>query len=245
MLSSLTSRKAAGGERRDPQRTRERLLQAAFQEIHRSGYRGTDLDTILRTAGITKGAMYHHFENKEALGYAVVDEIIAGLGQEKWWSPLKNAVNPIDALIGIIRSVSLKRSDVRCGCALNNLSQEMSPLDEGFRKRTAKLFWKWQSAIAECPAKWQKTRNGAQRYKSRRDGLFLDRYLRRLHLFGKESSKRHCSAGWPTNDDQLPRITSGAAWPNEIRTCSVSVISLTLFIYRLVGMSMTVTREEN
>jgi len=163
MLNSLTSRKAAGGERRDPQRTRERLLQAAFHEIHRSGYRGTDLDTILRTAGITKGAMYHHFENKEALGYAVVDEIIAGLGQEKWWSPLKNAVNPIDALIGIIRSVSLKRSDVRCGCALNNLSQEMSPIDEGFRKRTAKLFWKWQSAIESA------LRNGKKRGMVRSD----------------------------------------------------------------------------
>jgi AcrR family transcriptional regulator len=107
--------------------------------------------------------MYHHFENKEALGYAVVDEIIAGLGQEKWWSPLKNAVNPIDALIGIIRSVSLKRSDVRCGCALNNLSQEMSPLDEGFRKRTAKLFWKWQSAIQSA------LRNGKKRGMVRSD----------------------------------------------------------------------------
>jgi TetR/AcrR family transcriptional repressor of nem operon len=157
MLNSVASRKVANGERRGPQRTRERLLQAAFREIHKTGFRGTDLDTILRTAGVTKGAMYHHFENKEALGYAVVDEIIAGLGQEKWWMPLENAVNPIDTLIGIIRSTSLKPSDVRCGCALNNLSQEMSPLDEGFRKRTAKLFGKWQGAIAGA------LRNGKKR----------------------------------------------------------------------------------
>jgi TetR/AcrR family transcriptional repressor of nem operon len=72
-------------------------------------------------------------------------------------------VNPIDALIGIIRSVSLKRSDVRCGCALNNLSQEMSPIDEGFRKRTAKLFWKWQSAIESA------LRNGKKRGMVRSD----------------------------------------------------------------------------
>src|SRR3984885_9315251 len=150
MLDSLTSRKAAGGERRDPQRTRERLLQAAFHEIHRAGYRGTDLDTILRTAGATKGAMYHHFENKEALGYAVLDEIIANMGQEKWGWPLKNAVNPMDPLIAIIPSPSLKPSDVRFGCALNNLSQEMAPLDEGFRKRTAKMFRGWQISIANA-----------------------------------------------------------------------------------------------
>jgi TetR/AcrR family transcriptional regulator, transcriptional repressor for nem operon len=148
MFKSETNRKVAGGERRNPQRTRERLLQAAFREIYKSGFRGTDLDTILRTAGVTKGAMYHHFENKEALGYAVVEEIIASITREKWLWPLKNASNPIDTLIGIIRSTSLRPSDLRCGCPLNNLSQEMAPLDQGFRRRTAKVFRDWQSAIA-------------------------------------------------------------------------------------------------
>jgi TetR/AcrR family transcriptional repressor of nem operon len=156
MFDSVAIRKLAG-QRRNPERTRERLLQAAFREFHKSGFRGTDLDTVLRAAGVTKGAMYHHFENKEALGYAVVDEVIAGIGLEKWSWPLKNAVNPIDTLIAIIRSTSLKPSDVRCGCALNNLAQEMSSLDEGFRKRTAKLFGVWQVAIARA------LRNGKKR----------------------------------------------------------------------------------
>lgn len=146
----LIAPRNADSDRRNPERTRERLLQAAFNEIYKSGFRGTDLETILRTAGVTKGAMYHHFRNKEALGYAVVDEIIANIGREKWSWPLKNAVNPIDTLIAIIRSTSLKPAHVRCGCALNNLSQEMAPLDEGFRRRTAKLFGDWQSAIASA-----------------------------------------------------------------------------------------------
>jgi TetR/AcrR family transcriptional regulator, transcriptional repressor for nem operon len=157
MLDPRTSRKVAGGERRNPQRTRERLLQAAFREIYRSGFRGTDLDTILCAAGVTKGAMYHHFENKEALGYAVVEEIIANLTREKWLQPLENSSNPVDTLIAVIRSTSLRPSDVRCGCPLNNLAQEMSPLDEGFRKRTAKVFGDWQSAIATA------LRNGKKR----------------------------------------------------------------------------------
>jgi TetR/AcrR family transcriptional regulator, transcriptional repressor for nem operon len=149
--------------RRNPQRTRERLLQAAFQEIYKSGFRGTDLETILRAAGVTKGAMYHHFASKEALGYAVVDEIIASMTREKWLWPLQNAKNPIDALIGIIQSTSLRPVDLRCGCPLNNLSQEMSPLDEGFRRRTATLFGDWQSAIATA------LRNGRQRKMVRSD----------------------------------------------------------------------------
>lgn len=132
-------------------------MQAAFHAIHESGFRGTDLETILRAAGVTKGAMYYHFENKEALGYAVVDEIIASITREKWLWPLQNAKNPIDTLIGIVQSTSLRPADLRCGCPLNNLSQEMSPLDEGFRKRTAKVFGDWQNAIATA------LRDGRQR----------------------------------------------------------------------------------
>ncbi len=141
---------------RNPQRTRERLLQAAFQEIYRSGFRGTDLETILDTAGVTKGALYHHFDSKEALGYALVDEVILGLIRDKWFRPLQNSENPIDALVSVVRSTSLKPEHVRCGCPLNNLAQEMSPLDEGFRKRLAKIFSEWHDGIAAALREGQK-----------------------------------------------------------------------------------------
>jgi TetR/AcrR family transcriptional repressor of nem operon len=141
---------------RDPQRTRELLLQAAFQEIYRSGYRSADLDAILAAAGVTKGALYYHFDNKEALGYAVVDEIIASNLHQKWVQPLRNAKNPIDVLVRIVRSESLKRADVERGCPLLNLSQEMSGLDEGFRRRTAKVYKHWHDAMAEALREGQK-----------------------------------------------------------------------------------------
>jgi TetR/AcrR family transcriptional regulator, transcriptional repressor for nem operon len=86
------------------------MLQAAFQEMYRSGFRSADLDAILAAAGVTKGALYYHFDNKEALGYAVVDEVIAkSYLHQKWVQPLRNAKNPIDALVRIIQSESLKR----------------------------------------------------------------------------------------------------------------------------------------
>jgi TetR/AcrR family transcriptional regulator, transcriptional repressor for nem operon len=141
---------------RNPERTRARLLQAAFEEMHRSGFRNADLDAILAKAGVTKGALYYHFHNKEALGYAVVDEVIASLTCEKWLRPLQNTKNPIDTLIGIIQSTSLKPEHLQRGCPLNNLSQEMSPLDEGFRKRAAKVFGDWHDAIAVALREGQK-----------------------------------------------------------------------------------------
>src|SRR5580693_9614992 len=143
---------------RDPERTRVSLLQAAFQEIHHSGFRSADLDAILAKAGVTKGALYYHFDNKEALGYAVADEIIASRVHRKWVQPLQNVENPIDVLIGIFQSESDKREDVQRGCELLNLSQEMSGLDEGFRRRTARIYKDWHDAMAEALREGQKRR---------------------------------------------------------------------------------------
>jgi TetR/AcrR family transcriptional repressor of nem operon len=143
---------------RDPKRTRVRLLQAAFQEMHRSGFRSTDLDAILAKAGVTKGALYYHFDNKEALGYAVVDEVIATKVHQKWVQPLRSAKNPIDILIRIFKSESLKKEDVQRGCYLLNLSQEMSGLDEGFRRRTARVYQDWHDGMAEALREGQKRR---------------------------------------------------------------------------------------
>ena len=133
-------------------------MQAAFQEIYRSGYRSADLDAILAAAGVTKGALYYHFDDKEALGYAVLDEVMASDLHQKWVQPLRNARDPIDALVRIVQSESVKRKDVRRGCPLLNLSQEMSGLDEGFRRRTARVYKEWHDAMAEALREGQKRR---------------------------------------------------------------------------------------
>ncbi len=133
---------------RDPERTRERLLQAAFREIYRSGFQSASLDAILASAGVTKGALYHYFKSKQALGYAVVEEVIAPDNYRQWVRPLQNGKDPIDALIGAVQAIPVRPAIVRGGCQLINLAQEMSPLDAGFRKRLARIFDAWREATA-------------------------------------------------------------------------------------------------
>jgi len=133
---------------RDSERTRERLLQAASREIYRSGFQSASLDTILAIAGVTKGALYYHFKSKEELGYTVVEEVIASNVRSTWVRPLQSGKDPIDALIGAVQRIPVRPVDVRGGCQLNNLAQEMSPLDAGFRKRLAIIFDAWREAVA-------------------------------------------------------------------------------------------------
>lgn len=140
---------------RDPQRTRERLLQAAFREVHRTGFQSAGIDTILAATNVTKGALYHHFESKEALGYAIVEEVIAKLVHDRWLRPMLSNGQPIDILIGIVRQLPVRPQDIRDSCPLLNLAQEMSPLDEQFRKRLERLFLAWQEGIATLLRKGQ------------------------------------------------------------------------------------------
>jgi len=140
---------------RDPDRTRERLLQAAFHEVHRSSFQSVGINRILAATNVTKGALYHHFDSKEALGYAVVDEIIAKLVRDTWLHPLLGDGHPIDILIGVVQGLPSRPADVRQSCPLLNLAQEMSSLDEQFRKRLEKVFLAWQQGIAALLRKGQ------------------------------------------------------------------------------------------
>ena len=149
MLARRPSKKATG-RLRDPERTRGLLLRAAFQEVYRSGFKNSDLDRIPAATGVTKGALYYHFESKAALGYAIVDEIIAELTRDRWSRPLRGSADPIETLISIVQGTSVRSEDVRYGCPLNNLAQEMSPVDERFRKRLAKVFHEWRTGIASA-----------------------------------------------------------------------------------------------
>jgi TetR/AcrR family transcriptional regulator, transcriptional repressor for nem operon len=133
---------------RDPGRTREGLIQAGFREVYRMGFQSASIDAILAATNVTKGALYYHFESKESLGYSIVDEVVAGLTRNKWLLPLQKANNPIDTLISIVEATSVRPEDVRGGCPLVNLAQEMSPLDEKFRRRLESVFRNWQEGIA-------------------------------------------------------------------------------------------------
>lgn len=58
---------------RDPERTRERILDAAQDLILDHGFGATTVDAVTGKAGITKGAFFHHFRSKVDLGRALAD----------------------------------------------------------------------------------------------------------------------------------------------------------------------------
>lgn len=138
---------------RNPDQTRTRILEAAFIEMYRNGFQGMRLDEVTAASDLTKGALYHHFPNKQALGYAVVEEVIGPMLESIWVPLLDQASDPLQGLLDIIEHMpAAKPSEmmIQYGCPLNNLAQEMSPLDEGFRQRLDRLFNTWHQVISDA-----------------------------------------------------------------------------------------------
>ncbi len=132
--------------------TRRKILESAFHEIHRNGFQAASLNPILERTGVTKGALYHHFPNKQSLGYAVLDELIKDAFLQFWLRPLEDSTDPIEGLKRLISEAgkSFSAEDILLGCPLNNLCIEMSPIDEGFRHRVNQIYELWQESFARA-----------------------------------------------------------------------------------------------
>ena len=137
--------------------TRQVILEAAYEEIHARGFQGASLSKILSSTSVTKGALYHYFPTKLALGYAVVDEILADHIQQQWVLPLLGSDDPIACFKNIIMESGreITEEDIQSGCPLNNLAQEMAPIDEGFRFRVEGVYRSWRKGIESALLKGQ------------------------------------------------------------------------------------------
>jgi AcrR family transcriptional regulator len=107
---------------------------------------------------VTKGALYHHFENKTALGHAVLDEVILPEAAQ-WAARFEDPA--VDVLAEMRRFIEEETAHVlerglMNGCPINNLVQEMSPVDEGFRTRLVKLQDEWRGALERALRRAQK-----------------------------------------------------------------------------------------
>jgi TetR/AcrR family transcriptional repressor of nem operon len=132
--------------------TRQTLLEAAFAEIHRNGFQAASLTQILADTGLTKGALYHHFPDKKALGLAVIEDVIRPQLAAMMFAPLADTRQPLAAIQALLKTKAAEPDPwvVTLGCPLNNLMQEMSPVDESFRLQLNNLFQDWVAVVTEA-----------------------------------------------------------------------------------------------
>jgi TetR/AcrR family transcriptional repressor of nem operon len=118
---------------------RTRLLEAARDVIRAKGFAATSVDDLCKVAGVTKGAFFHHFENKEALAVAA-----AAYWAETTSEFFKNASyhdhdDPLDRLLGYVefRKSIIEGELAAFTCLVGTMAQEVYGSHPAIRKACA------------------------------------------------------------------------------------------------------------
>jgi AcrR family transcriptional regulator len=97
-MNPMTEQQAASGKRAAQGRaTRGQLIEVATRLFAEHGYEGTSIEAVLSAAGVSRGALYHHFAGKEALFEAVVSAVSEQVTVELT-ETVQGCVDPLDAM---------------------------------------------------------------------------------------------------------------------------------------------------
>ena len=116
-----------------------RLLEAARDVIRRQGFAGTTVDDLCRTAEVTKGAFFHHFATKEALGIAAAEFWADTTGTLFEGAPYHAHDDPLDRVLAYIEfRRSLIGGDVfEWTCLVGTMAQEVYEASPAIRDACA------------------------------------------------------------------------------------------------------------
>ncbi|MBP2217020.1 TetR/AcrR family transcriptional regulator [Arthrobacter sp. CAN_C5] len=124
---------------------RERLLAAASALLSQRSFSSIGIAEICATADVQKGSFYYHFQSKQALALAVIEEHWVWQGTE--WAkifdakaPLLERLRDLFGLTADIQVASLAGAGSVMGCLFGNLALEMSRQDDPIRERLQGIF---------------------------------------------------------------------------------------------------------
>jgi len=81
---------------------RARLIEAARRLVRHKGFAATSVDDLCAAAGVTKGAFFHHFPSKDALGVALIDDWTETTGAMFAAHPYNSLPDPLDRVFAYL-----------------------------------------------------------------------------------------------------------------------------------------------
>ena len=97
-MSPMSEEQGVSGKRAAQGRaTRGQLIEVATGLFAGHGYEGTSIEAVLTAAGVSRGALYHHFAGKEALFTAVLEAVSERVAAQVT-EVISGCTDPVDAL---------------------------------------------------------------------------------------------------------------------------------------------------
>lgn len=128
------------------------ILRAVHELVPVLGYSGTGIAEVVRIAGLTKGALFHHFPDKRSLIAAWMQQILLPEIREIWLNPLPG-VQSVDDLKRVLAGNIDGLSGKDAFSCLVTLSAEISAADEALRVRCEEIFQEWRNGFSELFAR--------------------------------------------------------------------------------------------
>jgi TetR/AcrR family transcriptional repressor of nem operon len=137
--------------------TRMMILQKSFELIYRKGYQATSIDEIVATTQVTKGAFFYHFKTKDEMGLSLINEFLYAGMYDAMIKPLEEGKDAANDIYMMMENLLIRNPffNVDYGCPAINLIEEMSPINQTFKKALSKFVLQWQKAIVASLAKGQ------------------------------------------------------------------------------------------
>ncbi|HEX6306987.1 MAG TPA: TetR family transcriptional regulator C-terminal domain-containing protein [Longimicrobiales bacterium] len=131
--------------------TKRRLVEAGLPMLLERGYNDLGIQDLLESTGTPRGSFYHHFRDKEDFALCVIahymEDVHAGLD-----ACLKDSSTPpLDRCRRFFESTREKyRDEGYLGCLLGGLGQELSGVNETFRRTIEQCFDAIAARLAGC-----------------------------------------------------------------------------------------------
>jgi TetR/AcrR family transcriptional repressor of nem operon len=136
---------------------REKLLDAGFHLMWKTGYAATGVRDIVAEAGSPQGSFTNHFRSKEDFACEVLDRYFAYLSGVVADALGDATLRPIDRLRRYLDVITQKLDDADWsrGCMIGNFSLETSAQNERLRTKLSEIFAQWRAPFAACIAEGQ------------------------------------------------------------------------------------------
>lgn len=114
------------------EQTQQKITKEATQLFVRKGFYGTSISDLAQATGLTKGAIYHHFENKDAIFFAVIDDVRQIWNNEVAREVMQAKDAPTRLTILLDKHAQLLKKNETICLVLNGLLMEMEGINPDF-----------------------------------------------------------------------------------------------------------------
>lgn len=130
--------------------TQAKIIDKAEKLLWQQGYEGTSLNDVVGKAGVSKGAFFHYYPNKQSISRDVINKY----SREQLMAPLEKQLSEADsmksALVNWIGEFfeNFKNNNFKGGCLLGNMALELSDQNDHAREVIKQHFLDLENVIA-------------------------------------------------------------------------------------------------